>query len=388
LKSQWAVVATLGSAQALAWASSFYLPAVLAEPIARDIGLSPISIYAALSFGLGISALFGPLAGALIDGHGGRPVLCASNLLFAVGLGLLSIATGPESLFFAWFVLGIAMAFGFLESAFAALARLYGAGSHTLISGITIVTGFASTAGWPISAVLEHRFNWRCACVSWAALHLSLGLSLNAWAFRVSAPRSARLPEVVMPAPIVSAEADRRMQTLTFVFTASGIVTSGLAANLPGLFAVTGLTPTAAIAAASLMGPAQIGARILEFSGRRWSNPLISAKVGTVLHSLSAVALSIGGGPIAPLFSIIYGAGNGILTITRGTLPLTLFGPQGYGARIGRLLWPAKVGQAVAPFVVAVAIEHMGIRILLIALGLSVAALTSLHKLSIPAAAR
>src|SRR3984957_21292633 len=102
MKSRFVVVAALGLTQTLAWASSYYLPAVLATPIAHDIGLSTPWIYAALSLGLGVSAVLGPLLGRWIDGHGGRPVLCGSNVAFAAGLCALAFAAGPLSLIFVW----------------------------------------------------------------------------------------------------------------------------------------------------------------------------------------------------------------------------------------------------------------------------------------------
>jgi MFS family permease len=169
MKNRVAIVASLGSTQALAWASSYYLPAVLAAPIARDIGLSPPWIYAALSLGLGVSAVLGPLLGRWIDVHGGRPVICGSNLAFAAGLCALAFAAGPVSLIFAWLLLGAAMAAGLYESAFAALTRLYGHDSRGAITGITLIAGFASTVGWPTTALLEHSFGWRGACLAWAA---------------------------------------------------------------------------------------------------------------------------------------------------------------------------------------------------------------------------
>src|SRR4029077_11882653 len=101
MRSRFVVVAALGSTQTLAWASSYYLPAVLAIPIAHDIGLSTPWIYAALSLGLGVSAILGPSFGRWIDGHGGRPVLCASNVAFAAGLCSLALASGPVSLILA-----------------------------------------------------------------------------------------------------------------------------------------------------------------------------------------------------------------------------------------------------------------------------------------------
>jgi hypothetical protein len=157
-----------------------------------------------------------------------------------------------------------------------------------------------------------------------------------------------------------------------------------LASNLAGLFTAIGASPAAAIGAAALMGPAQVGARILEFSVRRWSSPLISAKVANALHPLGALALGLGGAPLIAAFSVIHGAGNGILTIARGTLPLALFGPQGYGARLGRISAPARIGQAVGPFLFGLGVERFGTRALFISSALSLAALVSLFRLALP----
>jgi MFS family permease len=121
MKNRRAIVATLGFTQTLAWASTYYLPAILAVPIARDIGLSPSWIYAGLFLGLAVSAFLGPALGRMIDQRGGRRVLCGSNIVFAAGLVMLGGSTGPSSLLLAWLVLGVAMAAGLYEPAFAAL---------------------------------------------------------------------------------------------------------------------------------------------------------------------------------------------------------------------------------------------------------------------------
>ena len=141
-------VALLGLAQTLSWASSFYLPAMLATPMAAELGVSRPTVFAVLSMALVVSALIspwagrqidrrggravlmvylafsaalvvsaavGPAAGRAIDRHGGRPVLLASNGVFALGLVLLALAEGPLGLFAAWAVLGLAMGSGLYE---------------------------------------------------------------------------------------------------------------------------------------------------------------------------------------------------------------------------------------------------------------------------------
>jgi len=247
--------------------------------------------------------------------------------------------------------LGIAMAAGLYEAAFASMTRLYGHDSRGAITGITLVAGLASTVGWPISAVLEHSIGWRGTCVTWAALHLSLGLPLNAWAMRYGRGEERFESAVSGKQPHLSQASDRGMLILAFMYTASGIVTIGMATNLPRLFAAMGAAPAAAIAAASIVGPAQVAARVLEFSARRRINPLISARIASALHPLASLTIALGGAPVIAAFSILHGAGTGMLTIARGTLPLALYGPAGYGARIGRIAAPARIGQALAPFV-------------------------------------
>jgi MFS family permease len=385
VKQRLAIVAVLGSTQTLAWASSYYLPAVLAAPMGRDIGLSAPWIYATLSLGLGVSAVLGPTLGRRIDAHGGRLVLCGSNVAFAAGLCALALARGPLSLIFAWLVLGVAMAAGLYESAFASLTRLYGYDSRGSITGITLIAGFASTVGWPISAFLEHWIGWRGACLSWAALHVFLGLPLNAWALRHGHREGRHEPAVAAGmAPSPPAASDRSMLILSFMFTASGMVSIGMATNLPRLFAAMGAAPAAAIAAASMLGPAQVAARILEFSARNRINPLISARVANVLHPLASLTIAVGGTPVIAAFSILHGAGTGMLTITRGTLPLALYGPVGYGTRMGRIAAPARIGQALSPFLVGLAIEKLGVATLVMSSSLSLAALIALSWIALP----
>ncbi len=146
------VIGTLGTTQTLAWASSYYLPAMLADPMARDLGVSAPTVYAAFSVAMVASALAGPWAGQAIDRHGGRIVLVGTSLLFALGLGMLGTAQGLWTMLGAWIVIGIAMGAGLYEAAFSSLVRLYGHQARGAITGITLIAGFASTVGWPLSA--------------------------------------------------------------------------------------------------------------------------------------------------------------------------------------------------------------------------------------------
>src|SRR3954452_3967764 len=159
------VVAALGTAQTLAWASSYYLPAILADPIADGTGVSRAAVFGIFSGSLLLSAFFGPAVGRAIDQRGGRDVLAISNVILAVGLVLLGLSHEIVLLSFAWFLLGIGMAMGLYEPAFATLTGLYGRTARGPITGITLIAGFASTVGWPLSAFLEAHYGWRETCL-------------------------------------------------------------------------------------------------------------------------------------------------------------------------------------------------------------------------------
>ena len=113
-----------------------------------------------------------------------------------------------------------------------------------------------------------------------------------------------------------------------------------MAAHLPRLFEAAGASPAAAVAAAALVGPAQVAARIVEFGLMRRTHPLISARIAAALHPIGA-ALLCALGPFGVIgFALLHGAGNGMITIAKGTLPLAIFGPHGFGLRSGVLSAP------------------------------------------------
>ena len=352
-----AVICSLGTAQTIAWASTYYLPAILAAPMARDLGISTVWVFAAFSGAMVISALLAPWGGARIDRLGGRSLLVASSLLFATGLVVLGLMQGPWSLCLGWLLIGTGMGIGLYESAFAALAAIYGSKARPSITGITLLAGFASTVGWPLSAIMEAEIGWRGACFVWAAIHLVIALPLN-----------AILPPGVQPRPVIdqtlSPEEKRRsrfaMAVLAYLFAVTYFTSTSMASHLPRLLEAYGATTAVAVAAGALIGPAQVGARIVEFSLLKSVHPLISAKFAAAAHPVAVLALLLVGAPAAYAFTLVHGAGNGILTISKGTLPLALFGPAGYGYRQGLLNAPGRFVQSFAPLIFGFALDRYG----------------------------
>ncbi len=378
-EKQLRVILALGTTQTLAWASSYYLPAILANPIAQELGISPTLFFAAFSGALVISGLLGPRVGRQIDRVGGRQVLSMSNVTFAVGLALLGSAHSSAVLIVAWLFLGVGMGLGLYDAAFGALGRIFGDKARRAITGITLMAGFASTIGWPLSAWGLEHIGWRNTCYVWAIAHLVIGLPLNLLCLprvdrRVVATEAGVKPHI----PI-----DRAMVLLAIAFAAAWAVTGAMAAHLPRILESLGATTVQAVAAGAFIGPAQVLARIVEASLLSRSHPLLSCRLACAAHPVGALIIAVIGGPAAIVFAIFHGAGNGILTIARGTVPLAIFGPHNYGYRLGLLGAPARVAQAMAPLAFSLLIDDLGGYVLVVSSGLSLLALFALCLLKV-----
>jgi predicted MFS family arabinose efflux permease len=372
------IVAALGTTMTVGYASSYYIPAVLAVPMAKDLGVSPVWVFGAFSFSLAISALIGPWAGARVDGGAGRGVLMASNLVFAAGLAILAASHSLAMLFIGWAVIGWGMGIGVYEVGFATLASIYGKDARGPITGITLIAGFASTVGWPLSGIMLATWGWREACLGWALIHLFLSLPLNAW---LPKGTGAAPKATVAIAEDGAAPTRLALWLLAFVFAASWFNSTAMAAHLPGLLQEAGATTAVAIAASALIGPAQVAARLMEFTLLRRFHPLVSTRLAAAAHPVAAVALVTFGGPAAYVFAILHGAGNGILTIAKGTLPLALFGAAGYGKRLGWLNAPSRILQAAAPLIFGAALTSWGLSAIWLTAGIGLAATAALFAL-------
>lgn len=374
------VVVALGTAQTLGWGSTYYLPAILAAPMAAEFGVSTGWIYGAFSAAMLLTAFIGPGVGHRIDRFGGRNILTISSLIFAAGLGLLGAAPNLAVFVAAWLLIGFGMAIGLYEAAFATLTAIYGREARSAITGITLLAGFASTVCWPISAFLDAEWGWRITCFAWAGAHLLIGLPLN----RLLIPREIGAHATAPAATAENVDAglfSRPMLLLAFAFAVTWITSTAMAAHLPRILEAAGATKTVAIAAAALVGPAQVAARILEHTLLQRFHPLLSARLASITHPIGVAALLLFGAPAAYLFTLLHGAGNGVMTIAKGTLPLAIFGPEGYGRRQGWLVAPARFGQAGAPFVFALLLEWYGQHVLLFTAGLCLAGFVAIMML-------
>lgn len=357
------VITALGFAQILAWGTSFYFPAVFAEPIVRDTGWSLGWVVAGTSIGLLVAGLISPQVGRIIDIHGGRPVLFASSLFYAGGLALAGLAPSLPVYLFAWALIGAGMGSGLYDAVFAALGRLYGSEARGPITNLTLFGGFASTLCWPLSAYMIDHVGWRAACLVYAAIHLCVAMPLQMSVVRrASSPVAHTNPADDTIAPLAPA----RIENETLIFGLLAVILSILAGigsivivNFMIFLQARGADYAVAVGLGTLFGPAQVGARVVErLFGNRY-HPIWTMIASCTLMAVGLLML-VGNFPVLLPIILVYGAGYGISWIGRGTLPLALFGPLRFPRLMGKLAFPSLIVQALAPSAGALLIEASG----------------------------
>ena len=355
------VLAALGVTQILAWGSTFYMLGVLANPIDRDTDWGYDWVISGVSVGLLTAGALSPRVGRAIGKWGGRRVLALSALLLAAGLLLLGSSQSIAWYLAAWLLVGAGMGAGLTDAAFSTLGSIYGESARSAITSLTLFAGFASTICWPLSAYLVEHLGWRGTFFVYAAIQIGIALpilllALPRRSFNVSATRDdevARLGTHLAPGeqPIFA--------LLAVVLTLSAAILSMVGINLLPLLQARGLELSVAVGLGAMVGPSQVGARVVEMLVGRHYQP-----IWTMVASAVLVAIGIGllflDFPVYAIAIVVYGAGNGIGSVARGTLPLALFGSSRYPVQMGRLALPILMSMALSPFVGAIAFEAGG----------------------------
>jgi MFS family permease len=356
------VIASIGVGQIIVWGSSYYLLAVLAGPIARDTGWPAAWIIGAFSLGLLISGLVSPPVGHLIERFGGRPILAASAVLLAIGLLMQAIAPNLPAFVAAWLVIGLAMGAGLYDPAFATLGRLYGEHARSAITHLTLFGGFASTVCWPLSAVFVERFGWRGASAAYAAIAIIVVLPL----YLLGVPREERrlVPSRHGARYGTQATPRRTGDRVAFVILAAGLTVASIIMTVISVHSLVllqtrGLTLATAVGLGALIGPSQVGARVLEAAFGRRQHPVWSLLIATVAVAVG-LGMLLGPSSIIGAGLVLYGSGSGIRSIARGTVPLALFGREGYAILLGWLAMPILIAQAASPLLGSMLMEHLG----------------------------
>ncbi len=355
-------VLCLGLSQLVCWGITYYLIGALGELMAADFGWSRSLVYGGFSAALLVMGLSSPLVGRLIDRYGGRQVMALGSGLIALGCVWLALVHELWAYYAAWALLGLAMRCTLYDAAFAALARIGGPGARRPISQITLLGGLASTVFWPIGHALALHFGWRGAVLAYAGFALmTVPLHLAIPSARYGDRPAGEAPE---RPHLAQSRRDRLLagSLYALIVTLINVLNSGMSAHMIGLLSGLGLTASVAVWVASLRGIGQSAARLCEvlFGGRL--HPLTLNMLAALALPVCFAAGLLSGQAVAAAiaFALLYGAGNGLLTITRGTLPLVLFDHRTYGTLVGRLLVPSFLLSAISPLAYALVIEHLG----------------------------
>jgi hypothetical protein len=258
-------------------------------------------------------------------------------------------------------VLGVAMAANLYDSAFATLGRIFGGAARRPITALTLAGGFASTVSWPATHLLLEHVEWRGTYLVYAALLACVSAPLHALAL----PRSRFDAGTALQSGSETPVKTLPPHGLTFILVAAAFATyafvpSGLSAHLLAIFSRAGIDAGTVVWVGALFGPAQVGARLVEFAFGRNLHPLWIARfaLATLLCAFVMLALLGVSTSTAAAFALMFGGANGLVTITRGAVPLALFGASGYGRLMGRLAGPFLLVQSAAPLVMAFVVEH------------------------------
>ncbi|MSO65933.1 MAG: MFS transporter [Alphaproteobacteria bacterium] len=358
-------VVILGLSQLMCWGISYYLIGVFGERMAADLGQSRPVIYAGFSWALVVMGGASPLVGRSIDRWGGRPAMTIGAVLTAAGCLLLAFAEGLILYFVAWTVLGLAMRATLYDAAFATMARLFGGRARRPMSQITLLGGLASTAFWPLGLVLMEWWGWRGAVLVYAAIAGAIVVPLHLLLPR--APTAvASSPEVAPGFATATAQDTEGPGLAGFLYALVtalvAFLASAMSAHMIGLLTGLGVGASLAVALSALRGVGQSAARLAEVLFGARVHPLALGvfalgclPLGFLAAGLTAFSTLAGGA-----FALLYGTGNGLATIIRGTIPLALFGSAGYGQTVGRLVAPSFALSALAPLLFALVLEEGG----------------------------
>ncbi|MFZ6742090.1 MFS transporter [Undibacterium sp. JH2W] len=355
-------IAILALTQILSWGSLYYAIAILAPEIQREMAWRAELVFAAFSWSLLVAGMVATYIGILLDRHGGKLIMGMGSLICGSGLLILSMAHNLATYYFAWTILGLAMATTLYEAAFATLTQQFKEHSRQAISTLTLFGGFASTVFWPLTQHLNTLWGWRDTYLVYGVAQLLLCLPLHLLLQKKIATQEITQTVFKQKKSFSLQEAIHHptFWRLAFAFSANSFVFSALSVHLIPLLRQMDHPAKLAVFMAALIGPMQVVGRIGEMTLARNALPQTVGKFTfAALPAALLVLIFLGMQAWAvALFCIFYGLSNGILTIVRGTIPQTLFGSENYAAISGAMSGPALFSKAAGPLVIASLIHH------------------------------
>lgn len=363
-----AAIIGLGLTQNIGYGTLYYSFSILAPFMARDYSVSNKWVFAALSVALLIGGLLAPWLGRIIDRHGAGRVMTAGSLLAATALILCSLS--PNALAFAGALTVVEIAANLVQygAAFALLVQLSPKVAQRSITYLTLIAGFASTIFWPITASLQQWLTWQQIYLLFAILHLVICAPIHFMLAQTLAnnARKRTKNDVVTKAQEGSLPKDllkKAVLLLLIAFSLQSLISAAILVHMVPILSALGLAGSAAFIAA-IFGPSQVASRLINMLGGKNLVPLKLAIISASLMMLALISLILGAPYVtsAIIFACLFGFGNGLFSIISGTLPLSLFGSEGYGAMQGKIMSARLIVSATAPFAMALSMSQIGIK--------------------------
>lgn len=356
----WLVICGLGLTQIIGWGTTYYMLGALSQDIAQETGWSGTLIFGAFSAALLLSGVISRRGGRLIDRIGGQRVMMAGSACAAAGLALMGAIPTPATYVIGWLLLGLAMRFATYDAAFASLTQIVGHGARRAISYLTLFGGLASTVFWPVSHYLAINIGWSHTLLAYAALNLFVCLPIH-WLV-LHAAKGEYAAEHVADTSNTNLAGRGRLVAITLFASAlalNGLVFSSISAHAVPLFQGLGFRGDEAVFMAAIIGPSQVASRLGEIVMGRHLTPM---QLGLIAFGMLPVAVGLFAlmgfsWPAAIAFAVLYGASNGLVTIAKGAVPLSLFGTKGYGEVLGVISAPNLILNATAPLLFALLLD-------------------------------
>lgn len=353
----------LGVTQIIGWGTTFLMPSVLGHAIGNDLGMASELVFGGITMMYVVSALFSPRIGRLMDRTGSRLVMTVGSLVYALSLAVLAFCQGPVVYLLAWAGIGFASTLALNNPASIALAQVAGPRARQAIAMLAIIGGFASTVFWPLGGALAVLVGWRGTVLIYAAMHALICAPIHFFTLPrkpPAVPQAAAAPAAGGGLP--AEERPHAFLLLNITLSFGAFVFTGFILHVIDILRGLGHPPASALFLASLIGPSQVGIRIIELAfGHRYSF-MASAVMGSAMLPLGLGLMLIDGSSsaIALVCILAYGISNGLKAVQRATLPLALFGRGQFGAYMGRLALPQGVLSAAAPTVLAAILDRLG----------------------------
>ena len=343
------IVSALGLVMVFTWGSTYYLLAILANPIVSDTAWSIKSVTGALSIGLFIASLASPLIGRKIQNGCSRSILAIGCFLICIGLCILGTSQNIWIFWFGWAVLGFGMAAGLYDPAFATLGRLYGKDARRAIVLLTLIGGFASTVCWPLSALMLEAWGWRGTVFGYAAIHAFICFPIVIFLIPVPSDDTIKNNhKIALTETSFTEDETKSFWIFASILVIHGLIIVNMSALIFTYLQAQGLALAAAITIGALVGPAQVAARLIELANKERHHPIWTLFISVTLVTAGLGLLALDNGfPALAIF--LFGIGNGFFSIVRGSLPLALYRAGRYPSVIGALARPWLMAQSCAP---------------------------------------